>query len=125
MTINDEVITVKAGEKNKLFKRSFSSVPMRYTFSAKAVGSEALSGSLEIHRKRTIFSTVVESIELKPNNVVHASIWDTFVTIYVQANNDLKITLPKRDFKALKWLLVLTAWLIVVAVAVMAVSLQL
>ncbi len=90
---------------------------MSYKFTAKPIGSQLLSGSLEIHSKQMVFSSPVKTIDLKPDNTVSASLWDTFMTIYVIADCHLEITVPKRDFTSLKRVLVLVTVLVLVAAA--------
>ena len=124
MKNSHETIFVEKGEKIEIFNRRFSSVPMNYEFSAKAVGSKPFSGWLEVHRQQTVFSSPVKTIDLKQSNSVNASMWDTFMTIYVIAGCDMEISLPKRDFKPLKGVLVLVTLLVLVAAAVLMISLR-
>ncbi len=122
MKNSQETIFVEAGEKIEIFNRRFSSVPMSYQFSAKPIESQLLSGRLEIHSKQMVFSSPVKTIDLKPDNTVSASLWDTFMTIYVIAGCDMEISVPKRDATALKQILVLVAVLVLVAAAMLMLS---
>ena len=111
-----ETIFVQAGEKIEIFKRRFSSVPMTYNFSAQAIGSKPLSGSLEVHRRKSVLlNQQVKTAEVKRQNTVHASMWDTFLTIYVIAENDMNISVPTCKITSLKPILMMVLLLIVVA----------
>ncbi len=102
MRKSQETICVEAGEKIEIFNCSFSSVPMKYEFSAKAIESKPLSGLLEIQSKQILFSSPKKIMDLKESNVVKASLWDTFMTIYVIAGCDMEITVSKRSATSLK-----------------------
>lgn len=114
-----EMIEIKAGEKLELFSRSFSSVPMNYEFSAEPMGQCELNGTLEIHRQRSLAKKSVTSSRLQQKNSVRASMWDTFVTIYVVAEEDLKVTVPKRQLASLKLMVGLTVLLVAIASVMM------
>ena len=119
MKNSHETIFVEEGEKIEIFNRRFSSVPMSYQFSAKPIGSKPLLGLLEIHSKKMVFLSPVKSIGLKQSNTIKASMWDTFVTIYVIAGCDMKITVPKSNLKSLKQVFLLVAVLLLVAVVIL------
>ena len=100
-----EMIEIKAGEKLELFSRSFSSVPMNYEFSAEPTGPGGLKGTLEVHRKKSLAKKSVSATQLNHHNSVRASMWDTFVSIYVIAESDLTVSLPKRKLGSLRMVL--------------------
>jgi len=115
MKNSQEIIFVEAGEKIEIFNRRFSSVPMSYEFSAKPVGSKPLSGSLEIHSKKTVFTRPVKTIDLKSTNAVNASLWDTFMTIYVLAGCDMEISIPKKKMSSSKALISMIVLVVILA----------
>jgi len=116
MNNSQETILIEAGEKVEIFSRSFSSVPMTYKFSAKAIGSKPLSGVLEIDSKSMIFSNLEKIMDLQESNVVKASLWDTFMTVYVIASCDMEVKVSKRPATSLKRTLGLVTVVIAVAI---------
>ncbi len=119
MPKNQETIFVEAGEKIELFKRRFSSVPMTYQFMAKSTCAKPLAGLVEIHSQQMLFSGAENIMNLKQTNEVKASLWDTFMTIYVIAGCDMEITLSKHSKTTDKSLLGLVVILVLIASMVM------
>ncbi|TDR20596.1 hypothetical protein [Marinicella litoralis] len=118
MQNKQEIVEIKAGEKVELFSRSFSSVPMTYEFTAMAKQGFELLGRVEVHAKGGLRKKQVRFSQLQTSNTVKASLWDTFLTIYVVADADLKVTTPKRKMNALRFTLVMALLVIVVASAI-------
>ncbi len=112
-------LSLKRGEKTRLFSRRFSSVPMDYRFQASATSAEPVSGEVEVSVRRVIGRRRSRRQPLEADNCVHAGYWDTFVDIDVEAGCDLELTTPKRHMthaRLIAWLavLVVTAALVVV-----------
>ncbi len=93
MPKSQETIFIEAGEKIELFKRRFSSIPTTYQFGAESKSAEPLSGLVEIHSQQMLFSAQEVTKDLKQINQVTASMWDTFMTIYVIAGCDMEISI--------------------------------
>ncbi len=117
MKNRQDTIQLKAGERIKIFSRSFSSVPMAYEFAAKPINGTELSGMIEIEKRQTLVSRPKQEIRLQRSNTVKASMWDTFVTIFVTAGCDMTITVPKRNLGSLRWVIWLVAAVIIAAAA--------
>jgi hypothetical protein len=90
--------TVKliAKQRTKIFSRKFSSVPMEYEFSVKPINSQALSGQVDVEISRTIFKNTNYQLPLQEKHVIKAGFWDTFMDVYVTADDDIEVELPKR-----------------------------
>ncbi len=115
MSQANEMIKIKAGEKVELFSRSFSSVPMNYEFRAEPMESNKLLGKLEVQTKKSLGKKSVYITPLESLNSVKATMWDTFLTIYVIAENDLQVTMPKRKLGSVRLMIGLV--LVTVALA--------
>ncbi len=96
-----EMIEIKAGEKLELFSRSFSSVPMTYEFMVEPAKRSTQLGKLEVQTKKSLGKKSVQITRLEKFNSVKATMWDTFVSIYVIAESDLRVTIPKRKMSRL------------------------
>lgn len=107
-------IKISAGERRKILSRSFSSIPIEYQFRAYTVDDGEIDGEIEIRRRQLIFPAVVERIPLQKENTLVAGYWDTFVSAYVEANQDLIIEGSQRSFKYF-WLIILIASIVVLA----------
>ncbi len=112
-----EHIFVEAGEKVELFSRRFSSVPMTYEFTAAAADDTELDGKVEIHSKQSLGKVSVKTSQLQALNTIKASMWDTFVTVYVVAKKDLQVTTPQRKIGLLRITVALLMLLLAVASA--------
>jgi|GEM_PF-2472614 len=112
-----ETIEIKAGEKMELLRRSFSSVPMTYEFTASTADDSELVGRVELHATRTLRGKQVKSVKLQAHNSVKASMWDTFFTIFVVAENELHVTLPQRKLGSLSGKIVIISLIITMAAA--------
>lgn len=119
MSSEAEILQVQAGEKVELFSRSFSSVPMEYQFNAEAVSVNNLSGWVEIETKKMVFKKPKIVLQLQKTNVVKASMWDTFVKVYVVADCDLTISIPKRKMSSPKVMITLILLVVLLAAAML------
>ncbi len=94
------MIEIKAGERKKVLSRKFSSVPMEYEFSVKSVDGQALSGTVEVEMTKTIFRNESLKFPLQAQHIIKATLWDTFMDVYVTADTDVQIEMPKRSMNA-------------------------
>ncbi len=94
------MIEIKAGERKKVLSRKFSSVPMEYEFSVKPVDGQALSGTVEVEMTKTIFRNESLKFPLQAQHIIKATLWDTFMDVYVTADTDVQIEMPKRSMNA-------------------------
>jgi hypothetical protein len=118
-----EKIQIKAGEKKQIFSRSFSSIPIKYEFQAYPFGSNRLEGEVEVITTQIFFRQQPKLFPLRETNIVKAGLWDTFIKIYVTANRDLEITIPKRKFKSISLLMLLTALIVLAALSIIIIRL--
>ncbi len=114
-----EILTIAKGEKVELFSRSFSSVPMTYEFKAEAKSSEHLSGTIEIETKQSLFRKPKRFLKVEENNVIKATMWDTFVRVYVVAYSDMQISIPKRKLASRKLIFGLVIFVVVLSLITM------
>ena len=108
-------VEIKAGQKLKIFSRSFSSIPIEYQFQARAIDGSEPDGQIKISRRQLVFPAVVETIPLQKDNIIKAGYWDTFVSAYVTANQDLIIEDTSKNF-SVNWL-ILIALVVIIFVA--------
>lgn len=118
MKKSQAVLELKAGERVEVINRRFSSVPMVYEFSAEPKDGDVLSGEVEIEVKKTLFSRPSQTVALQRNNVIKASMWDTFVKVSVTAGYDLQLTIPNRQLKSSR----IIVWLVLLVVLIAAVT---
>ncbi len=93
-------LSVKAGQRLKVFSRKFSSVPMTYEFDAEPAGTEKVSGIVEVEITQTLFRKKQLKLPLQEHNVIKASMWDTFMDVYVTPDVDVQVEVPKRSMSA-------------------------
>ena len=109
-------IRASRGQRVKVVRRSFSSLPMDYRFSARAsVPGERLAGVVEIRKSRWIVPGPRTAHPLRAANVVSAGFWNTFVSVDVVPDVDAVITIEGRRARNLRALLV--AALLIAALA--------
>lgn len=118
MNRSKQTIKIPAGEQALIFSRSFSSVPMTYTFQAESVMGGEPQGQVETRIRRSLGKGASETKDLQRHNEVKAGFWDTFVEIHVVANEDVLVTMPKRRLKALRWPVLLALVVVLAASAV-------
>lgn len=111
-------IRVNSGEKVKIFSRSFSSMPLAYEFQARPLGSNQLNGEIEIVTRQILFAKPPTILPLQVSNTVDATMWDTFFDIYIRAGSDLEVTVPKRNFGPIRWVIVFAAVIVIAAISI-------
>ena len=112
----DEIHAAR-GQRLKVIRRSFSSVPMDYRFSARAKApGDRLAGVVEIRKSRWIIPGPSTAHPLQATNVVSAGFWNTFVSVDVIPNVDAVITIEGRGVRNLRPLLLVA--LLIVALAI-------
>jgi hypothetical protein len=90
-------IHASRGQRIRVVRRSFSSVPLDYRFSARpAVPGEPLAGIVEVRKSRWIFPGPRTSHPLPVTNVVSAGFWNTFVSVDAVPDVDAVITLEQQ-----------------------------
>ncbi len=114
-------IRINAGERIKIFSSRFGSVPVEYEFQARTTGSDRLTGEVEVSAFTLFFRKPLLKFPLREKNLIKAGMWDTFVYIYVKANTDMEVTIPRRNLRAARWVFLL-AVLIALAALVIALA---
>ncbi len=95
-------IKVAAGQRVRVVSRAFSSVPLDYSFSARAAApGQAVSGQLEIRKSSWIIPGAVEKVPLRENNTVSAGMWNTFMSVDAVPDVDVVITTGQRGMRNL------------------------
>ncbi len=107
-------IAIKAGERRRIIRRFSSSVVATYKFSAEPVDSnDNVSGRIEVKGSRWLFSKPTETQALQQKNVVEKGMWDSFYSVYVVPDVDVKIKLQKSGIGSL-WIYITIAILILI-----------
>ena len=115
----DKTITIQAGETVKIFTRRFSSVPIGYRFTARALDDGPLRGTVIVHGSRWLVRRPRVTRALESENIVTAGYWDTLFDVYVCANNGpLEVAVPLRRLGPLRRYVILALLVVVAAFAV-------
>ncbi len=115
MKHDTEHIHINAGEKVEIFTRGFSSVPMTYEFTASGLNESKLQGRIEVLTRSCMGRKKLRTIKLQANNAIKASIWDTFFTLFVVADEDIQVSLPIRKPGTLRMMAVLVVLVVAAA----------
>lgn len=114
-------IKAAAGQRVRVVRRAFSSVPIDYRFQAKAAKpGETLAGTIEVRKSRWMIPGTPAPFPLHANNLVQAGFWNTFMTVDVVPAVDTVITVEGRSIRHLTLLLVLSLLIVIVAAAMLA-----
>jgi hypothetical protein len=83
---------VRAGERVKIIRKYFSSVPATFTFeAAPAEGSGPVSGTIEVWGSTWVFPREPLEQPLEAHNTVEKGFSDTFFSVYVTSDRDVTI----------------------------------
>jgi hypothetical protein len=111
-------IKVAAGSRVSVVRRAFSSVPMDYSFSARAATpGQTVSGTVEIRKSRWIIPGSPTTRPLQENNVVSAGLWNTFMSVDVVPDVDVVIATEGRRIRNLRTILLLAVVVVAIAAA--------
>jgi hypothetical protein len=111
-------IHANAGQRVRVVRRAFSSVPVDYRFSARAaIPGEKLGGIVEVRRSRWILPGAPATAPLQSSNVVAAGSWNTFMSVDVVPDVDAVITTEGRAIRNLRPILVVALLVIALAAA--------
>jgi hypothetical protein len=113
----DEIRAAR-GQRVEVVRRSFSSMPMDYRFSARAAApDERLAGVVETRKSRWILPGPRTRLPLETSNVVSAGFWNTFVSVAVIPDVDAVITIERRSIRSLRPLLFVALLIVALAAA--------
>ncbi|HHG89929.1 MAG TPA: hypothetical protein ENJ90_05545 [Devosia sp.] len=108
-----KTIHVKAGEKTRIIRQFSNSLRQSHNFTAEPIGTKAdPSGLIEVKGSNWLFPKPVVPIDLKRQNTVEKSAWDTSYSVYVTPETDTKITVTSSPVKSL-WLYLIVVLVIV------------
>ncbi|MEE9374917.1 MAG: hypothetical protein V3V04_01125 [Rhizobiaceae bacterium] len=97
-------IELKAGKRTRVLRTVSGSLAMRYRFQATPTNKDdTLSGTIEIRGSNWIFPRKPTTQKLAAKNMINKRAWDSFYSIFVIADCDVKITFQrsKLNFKNL------------------------
>jgi hypothetical protein len=113
-------IKAAAGERVRVIRRAFSSVPMDYRFEARAARpGQALAGTVEVRKSRWIIPGSIVALPLQASNLVQAGFWDTFVSVDVVPAVDAVITIEGKSIRHLTPILLASLAILIVAAAML------
>jgi len=89
-----QTTNIKAGEKTRIIRKFSNSLATEYTFSVQpAKTGEQISGKIEVSGSNWVFPKASETQELKLENTVAKSMWDTFYSVYITPDSDVTVNL--------------------------------
>ena len=113
----DEIHAAR-GQRVKVVRRSFSSMPMDYRFSARpVVPGGRLEGVVEVRKSRWILPGPGTSQPLEASNTVSAGLWNTFMSVDVVPDVDAVILLERPRVRNLLPLLFVALLIVALALA--------
>ena len=111
-----KIIEIRGGERKKIIKRFSNSMQMTYNFNAEPMAEgEKLSGIVEVSGSNFLLPKPSVEEQLRPVNSVEKGMWDSFYSVYVVPDNDVKIILQGSNINGI-WFYIIVA-LVIVAVA--------
>lgn len=98
---------VRKGERHEIVKVLFDSVPDDFNFTVEPLaGDEELTGKVEVTGSIWLFRREPVAHELLPTNSFHKNFWDSYFTIEVIPDQDVRIILDENKFKVINLILV-------------------
>lgn len=95
-----KIISVKSGQRKRIIRQFSNSLQSTYNFSAEPVApGKNVSGIIEIRGSNWVFPKPPVRLDLKRDNKVKKGMWDTFYSVYVLPETDVKITLKASKYK--------------------------
>ncbi len=114
-----KTIDVRAGERTRIIRRFSNSLNVTYPFSAEPLEpSDAVSGTIEVAGSNWIFPKAPMTSALRAENSVAKGMWDTFYSVYVTPDCDVRITFDKSSLGHSVLLLALVALVAVAAASI-------
>ncbi len=110
-----KTMELRAGKRTRIVKNFSNSIPMTYCFSAENMkdGKEVL-GKVDVRGSKWLFPRPPQVLDLKKQNRVAKKAWDSFFSIYVTPESDIRITFKRTKLNLLK---LITAPLIIIVAA--------
>ena len=115
----ENIIRIGKGEHRRIISRFSNSVPMSFAFRADPVDAgDELSGAVEIRGSRWIFPKAVVRQDLKPENRVFKTAWDTLYRVSVIPDCDVTITMERSRITNLLPLLIIAVLITAIAAVI-------
>ncbi len=117
------VVEVAAGERRQILRRFSNSVAMAYRFRAEPVDDGGrVSGLVEVRGSNWIFPKPPTTQPLEEDNTVDKGAWDTFFSVVVIPDRDVRIAMEDRTMHSGRLLAGIVAAIVVLAIAVAALA---
>ncbi len=117
------VVDVAAGERRQILRRVSNSVAMAYRFRAEPVDDGGrVSGLVEVRGSNWIFPKPPTTQPLEADNTVDKGAWDTFFSVVVIPDGDVRIAMEDRTMRSGRLLAGIVAAIVALAIAVAALA---
>ncbi len=83
--------TIKAGETTRIIRRVAHNMPQSFTFTARALNGESVSGAVKVQGSSGPFPKRATTQDLQVENEVSKGAWDTLYSVYVTPDQDVEI----------------------------------
>ena len=104
-----KTIHVQAGQPTKIIGKFSNSIATTYQFTATSESAiQSLSGTIDIRGSNWIFPKPATTQSLQVENTVSKSMWDTFFSVYVTSDQDVRITLENGQMNK-SWVIIALA----------------
>ncbi len=112
-----KTINVKAGDRVRVIHKFSNSLQTTYQFEAEPVNAgEELSGIVEINGSNWLFPKPSITQKFLKSNLVEKGMWDTFYSVYVVPDCDVRVTSTGSNSSKMWLYLIIVAAVIAVAV---------
>lgn len=99
-------ILARARERTPVVTRRFSSIPGTISFEAVPVdGSDHADGTVEVIGSNWVFSKPPAVAPLLRHNTVHKGFWDTFYSVFVTADRNVRVRVEGTARSPVPWML--------------------
>ncbi len=116
--------TIRKGERARILHLISDHIPQLVRFSAAPLeGKGKVSGKIEVRGSRFIFRKPPVEYDLGPKNVVEKGMWETFYSVYVTPDQDIRLGFDSRHLRFRHLLYALMSVVVLAAVAVFAMAL--
>jgi hypothetical protein len=112
-------ITIDAGQRTRVIRRRFNSVPSLFEFTVDAARpGETVSGIVERVGSRWILGRTRDTLPLEPLVGIHKGFWDTLFDVYVTPAVDVVVTAPQASLRSRRLIIGVAAIITIVAVTI-------
>ena len=113
------MIEIKAGERKRVLRKFSNSMAMTYNFSAEPINpDQEVSGTVEINGSNWIFPGKPVHQKLVAENAAVKGMWNSFYSVFVTPDVDVRVTFARSSLKAPLILALLVSVVIIAAVSV-------